>query len=143
MAFNALPLREKTVFLEVPLPSYRGQLLNYLGKTMEGEVWFRKCCDLRAQAVPPNLWESTFSAENLVNGIATNNNFQDALMWHKKSADFWYNELCESMRKNDPPLDPNAEGFKRYTDAFLYGCMPHGEGGIGLNRVAQFFPRST
>ena len=50
-----------------------------------------------------------------------------------------YNELCESMRKNDPPLDPNAEGFKRYTEAFLYGCMPHGGGGIGLNRVAQFY----
>ena len=50
-----------------------------------------------------------------------------------------YNQLCEQMRKNDPPLDPLSDGFKHYTDAFKYGCAPHGGGGLGLNRILQFY----
>lgn len=50
-----------------------------------------------------------------------------------------YSMLCENMRKNDPPLDPLSEGFKHYTDAFRYGCAPHGGGGLGLNRICQFY----
>ena len=50
-----------------------------------------------------------------------------------------YPELCENMRKNDPPLDPTSEGFRHYTDAFKYGCAPHGGGGLGLNRILQFY----
>ncbi|KAI4132562.1 MAG: hypothetical protein LQ338_000661 [Usnochroma carphineum] len=50
-----------------------------------------------------------------------------------------YNQLCERMRKNDPPLDPLSEGFRHYTDAFKYGCAPHGGGGLGLNRILQFY----
>ena len=50
-----------------------------------------------------------------------------------------YNMLCENMRKNDPPLDPLSEGFKHYTDTFRYGCAPHGGGGLGLNRICQFY----
>ncbi|KAL8990407.1 MAG: hypothetical protein Q9177_000937 [Variospora cf. flavescens] len=50
-----------------------------------------------------------------------------------------YNQLCDRMRKNDPPLDPLSEGFRHYTDAFKYGCAPHGGGGLGLNRILQFY----
>lgn len=50
-----------------------------------------------------------------------------------------YNQLCERMRANDPPLDPLSEGFRHYTDAFKYGCAPHGGGGLGLNRILQFY----
>ncbi|KAL8949853.1 MAG: hypothetical protein Q9222_004070 [Ikaeria aurantiellina] len=50
-----------------------------------------------------------------------------------------YNQLCERMKKNDPPLDPVSEGFRHYTDAFKYGCAPHGGGGLGLNRILQFY----
>jgi len=50
-----------------------------------------------------------------------------------------YQQLCDNMRNNDPPLDPLSEGFRHYTDAFRYGCAPHGGGGLGLNRVTQFF----
>ena len=50
-----------------------------------------------------------------------------------------YAELCENMRKNDPPLDPESEGFRHYTDAFKFGCPPHGGGGLGLNRILQFY----
>ncbi|KAI4224063.1 MAG: hypothetical protein L6R36_004945 [Xanthoria steineri] len=50
-----------------------------------------------------------------------------------------YKQLCERMRANDPPLDPLSEGFRHYTDAFKYGCAPHGGGGLGLNRILQFY----
>ncbi|KAL8778806.1 MAG: hypothetical protein Q9213_007241 [Squamulea squamosa] len=50
-----------------------------------------------------------------------------------------YNQLCERMRANDPPLDPLSEGFRHYTDAFKHGCAPHGGGGLGLNRILQFY----
>ncbi|KAL8785708.1 MAG: hypothetical protein Q9195_008532 [Heterodermia aff. obscurata] len=50
-----------------------------------------------------------------------------------------YSTLCQRMRACDPPLDPLSKGFRDYTDAFRYGCAPHGGGGIGLNRVVQFY----
>ncbi|KAI4162766.1 MAG: hypothetical protein LQ342_003653 [Letrouitia transgressa] len=50
-----------------------------------------------------------------------------------------YERLCEQMRQNDPPLDPMSEGFRHYTEAFRYGCAPHGGGGLGLNRILQFY----
>lgn len=37
-----------------------------------------------------------------------------------------YEELCKNMRANDPPLDPLSEGFRHYTEAFRWGCSPHG-----------------
>ncbi|KAL8801185.1 MAG: hypothetical protein Q9182_004634 [Xanthomendoza sp. 2 TL-2023] len=50
-----------------------------------------------------------------------------------------YKQLCERMRANEPPLDPLSEGFRHYTDAFKYGCAAHGGGGLGLNRILQFY----
>ncbi len=50
-----------------------------------------------------------------------------------------YDQLCAAMRNSDPPLDPESEGFRHYTDAFRYGCAPHGGGGLGMNRILQFF----
>ena len=36
-------------------------------------------------------------------------------------------------------IDPEDKGFKDYEDAFRYGCPMHGGGGLGLNRILQFF----
>jgi len=47
--------------------------------------------------------------------------------------------LEQRMRSNEPPLDPESEGFKDYVNAFRYGCAPHAGGGMGLNRITQFF----
>lgn len=47
------------------------------------------------------------------------------------------NELEASMRAKG--IDPNSEGFEDYLAAFRQGCPPHAGGGLGLNRILQFF----
>ncbi|ETI21771.1 aspartate-tRNA(Asn) ligase [Cladophialophora carrionii CBS 160.54] len=46
-------------------------------------------------------------------------------------------ELEASMRAKG--VDPNAEGFQDYVNAFRQGCRPHAGGGLGLNRIVMFF----
>ncbi|RMZ78730.1 hypothetical protein DV737_g3786, partial [Chaetothyriales sp. CBS 132003] len=46
-------------------------------------------------------------------------------------------ELEESMRNKG--VDPTSEGFADYINAFRQGCRPHAGGGLGLNRIVQFF----
>ena len=46
-------------------------------------------------------------------------------------------ELEVEMRAKG--LDPNSEGFADYVNAFRQGCRPHAGGGLGLNRIVQFF----
>jgi aspartyl-tRNA synthetase len=46
-------------------------------------------------------------------------------------------ELEQSMRSKG--VDPSAEGFQDYINAFRQGCRPHAGGGLGLNRIVQFF----
>lgn len=48
-----------------------------------------------------------------------------------------YDDLCAEMRSKG--VDPLNEGFSHYTDAFKYGVSPHGGGGLGLNRIVQYF----
>jgi len=45
--------------------------------------------------------------------------------------------LIESMKSKG--VDPNDPGFAHYINAFKQGCAPHGGGGLGLNRITQFF----
>ncbi|MDI1487020.1 MAG: hypothetical protein OHK93_006282 [Ramalina farinacea] len=45
--------------------------------------------------------------------------------------------LREMMRSKG--VDPDDPGFKDYEDAFRYGCPMHGGGGLGLNRILQFW----
>jgi nondiscriminating aspartyl-tRNA synthetase len=46
-------------------------------------------------------------------------------------------ELVASMKAKG--ADPTAEGFQDYINAFRQGCRPHAGGGLGLNRIVQFF----
>ncbi|KAI5288282.1 hypothetical protein KEM52_001227 [Ascosphaera acerosa] len=46
-------------------------------------------------------------------------------------------ELEAAMRAKG--LDPSAEGFEDYLNAFRQGCPPHAGGGLGLNRIVMFF----
>lgn len=44
-----------------------------------------------------------------------------------------------SARMKEFDLDPESPGLKDYVDAFSYGCPPHAGGGIGLERVVNYF----
>lgn len=46
-------------------------------------------------------------------------------------------ELEAVMRSKG--VDPTADGFQDYLWAFRQGCPPHAGGGLGLNRIVQFF----
>lgn len=46
-------------------------------------------------------------------------------------------ELVAAMKAKG--ADPAAEGFQDYINAFRQGCRPHAGGGLGLNRIVQFF----
>ena len=46
-------------------------------------------------------------------------------------------ELATSMRTKG--VDPDSEGMQDYINAFRQGCRPHAGGGLGLNRIVQFF----
>jgi len=46
-------------------------------------------------------------------------------------------ELVAAMKAKG--TDPTAEGFQDYINAFKQGCRPHAGGGLGLNRIVQFF----
>lgn len=46
-------------------------------------------------------------------------------------------ELEAAMREKG--VDPNSDGFADYVNAFRQGCRPHAGGGLGLNRIVQFF----
>jgi aspartyl-tRNA synthetase len=46
-------------------------------------------------------------------------------------------ELKDRMRSKG--LDPGAEGFRHYVEAFELGCVPHGGGGFGLNRILMLW----
>lgn len=45
------------------------------------------------------------------------------------------------IRKNmkEKGMDPDGEGFHDYLESFKYGCPPHGGGGLGLNRILQYY----
>ncbi|KKY16800.1 putative aspartyl-trna synthetase [Phaeomoniella chlamydospora] len=46
-------------------------------------------------------------------------------------------ELANEMRAKG--VEPDQEGFADYVNAFKQGCRPHAGGGLGLNRIVQFF----
>ena len=35
-------------------------------------------------------------------------------------------------------MNPEQDGLKDYVTGFKFGCAPHGGGGFGLERIAQF-----
>ncbi|KAI0099689.1 Tetratricopeptide-like helical [Nemania sp. FL0031] len=89
MALNTLSPESQTIALQGSLTSHKGQLFIRLGRTEEGVEWLRKSYEIRSHDVPFNDRESAWAAENLANGIATLNNFTEAIEWYERARDHW------------------------------------------------------
>lgn len=98
-ALGTLPEADQTINLQGSLTSHKGQLLVRLGTPHEGVKWLRKSYKVRSQLVPLNLRESAWAAENAANGIATVNEFVEAVQWHERARDHW----LEWSEKNGQP----------------------------------------
>ncbi|KAI1737183.1 hypothetical protein F4680DRAFT_460693 [Xylaria scruposa] len=89
MALETLNLENRTIALQGSLTSHRGQLLVRLGKPQAGVNWLRRSYDIRSHDVPFNDRESAWAAENLANGIATLNQFPEAIEWYERARNHW------------------------------------------------------
>lgn len=50
-----------------------------------------------------------------------------------------YKQLRNAMTNRVPSLDPNSPMWKPYVSSFEAGTRPHGNYGVGLNRLLQGF----
>lgn len=89
MALNTLPKEQQTIGLQGSLTSHAGQLLVRLGKPAEGVERLKESYGIRSQDVPFNPRESAWAAENAANGIASLNNFDEAIQWQERARDHW------------------------------------------------------
>jgi tetratricopeptide (TPR) repeat protein len=89
MALSTLPQEDQTIGLQGSLTSHHGQLLIRLGKPAEAVKWLRKSYEIRSHDVPFNSRESAWAAENAANGIATLNDFEEAIKWQELARDHW------------------------------------------------------
>ena len=89
MALEALPPEEQIIGLQGSLTSHTGQMLVRLGKPEEGVQWLRKSYEIRSHDKPFNPRESAWAAENAGNGIATLNEFAEAIEWLERARDHW------------------------------------------------------
>ncbi|KAH8587882.1 hypothetical protein B0O99DRAFT_694027 [Bisporella sp. PMI_857] len=70
---------DQTIGLQGSLTSHTGQLLVRLGKSYE----------IPLHDEPFNDWESAWAAENAANGMATLNDFTEAVRWQELARDHW------------------------------------------------------
>lgn len=89
IVLSSLPKEEQTIGLQGSLTSHTGQLLVRLGKPAEGVEWLRKSYEIRSHDVPFNPRESAWAAENAANGIASLNEFDEAIRWQELAHEHW------------------------------------------------------
>lgn len=91
MALATIPpqSRDTQIELEGDLASHRGQALERVGGTEEGVQQLKMAYELFATAQPRNLREEAWCAENLADGIASTNNFEEAVRWQERAREHW------------------------------------------------------
>ncbi|KAH6626633.1 Tetratricopeptide-like helical [Chaetomium sp. MPI-SDFR-AT-0129] len=111
IALSTLPEEQQTTGLQGSLTSHKGQLLVRIGKAEEGVVWLKKSYDIRGRAIPFNHGESTWAACNAATGIATLNQFEEAIEWYERcSAHFktWsYQQQAERKGEGSADIKTN------------------------------------
>ncbi|PVH86783.1 NB-ARC and TPR domain protein [Cadophora sp. DSE1049] len=85
MALNTLPPEDQAISLQGSLTPHRGQLLLRLGKPEEGVQLLEKSYEIRSHNVPFSPRESAWAANNVATGMATLNDFTEALEWYERS----------------------------------------------------------
>ncbi|KAH8729311.1 NB-ARC and TPR domain protein [Ilyonectria robusta] len=75
--------------LEGELASHKGQALARVGRVEDGVMQLRESYEIFAKDQPRNLREEAWCAENLADGIASANNFLDAISFQEKARDHW------------------------------------------------------
>lgn len=99
-ALSTLPEREQTIALQGSLTSHRGQLLMRLGKTEEGVKWLKKSYEIRSHDQPFNPRESAWAADNAATGIASNNDWPEAIRWYELACKHFIEHLSQSSSPN-------------------------------------------
>lgn len=89
MALITLPREEQSVGLQGSLTSHTGQLHVRLGKPSEGVEWLLKSYEIRSHDDPFNPRESAWAAENAGNGIASLNQYDEAIQWQDRARNHW------------------------------------------------------
>ncbi|KAI1420538.1 NB-ARC and TPR domain protein [Xylaria sp. FL1777] len=91
MAIPTIPRQPHSiqVDLEGSLASHRGQVLARVGRFEEGIKQLKLSYDLFRTDQPRNLREEAWCAENLADGIASTNNFPEAVSFQEKARDHW------------------------------------------------------
>ncbi|OTA54814.1 Tetratricopeptide-like helical [Hypoxylon sp. EC38] len=113
IALNTLSKEEQTVSLQGSLTSHKGQLLVRLGNAAQGVEWLKKSYEIRSHDQPFNPRESSWAADNAATGIATLNNFAEAMKWHKLARDHfqeWSNKQVEH-KGEWPAIIKNSMGL--------------------------------
>ncbi|KAL6409723.1 NB-ARC and TPR domain protein [Ilyonectria robusta] len=91
MAIATIPSQPLSIQidLEGELASHKGQALARVGRVEDGVMQLRKSYEIFAKDQPRNLREEAWCAENLADGIASANNFLDAISFQEKARDHW------------------------------------------------------
>lgn len=77
------------VDLEGELASHRGQALVRVGRADEGIPYLQRSYKMFAMDQPRNLREEAWCAENLADGLASTNNFIEAVRFQETARDHW------------------------------------------------------
>lgn len=91
MAIATIPRQPLNIQIDLAgeLASHKGQALARVGRLEEGVEELKMSYKIFAQARPRNLREEAWCAENLADGIASANNFLDAISFQEQAQGHW------------------------------------------------------
>ncbi len=89
LAVSTIPAAEVSNTFLGALYSHHGQLLTRIGKGKEGVVWLRKSYETFVLDLPESRLDVAWAADNAATGIASINEFEEAMPWYDLARDQW------------------------------------------------------